>query len=357
MTKDEALRILGIKITGPTEKDIKSAYRFKAFMLAPDRLPPNASQDMIARATEELKEVNAAYTYLMNNKNDLTQAPRAGEQTQNVYREKRTYPAPKLIITPNHIRFKELEQLEVKSTHIEIKNIGGPFTNFYISTKDLPKWLEITEIKKLSTQALPVRINIKVTGQQLGNKYECYIPIRIENKESRYNDEANIHVEMVMRGPILQIDKKLIEFNIIPGIIPPPQSITLINSGVGYIEGNLIPIEQWIKISPRSIMFSNKQNIQIQIDASKLINDTSSYIDIKTNGGNEIIIVKATLHYEKTKAKQQLNEKDILAPFTLYYCPKCGPRCKQNTIWYNRHQNKYECLKCKRHWKTQEAIK
>lgn len=45
--------------------------------------------------------------------------------------------------------------------------------------------------------------------------------------------------------------------------------------------------------------------------------------------------------------------KDIVPPFTLYYCRKC----KMNTICFNRQKNRYECSKCRRHWNKLTDIK
>jgi DNA-directed RNA polymerase subunit M/transcription elongation factor TFIIS len=135
--------------------------------------------------------------------------------------------------------------------------------------------------------------------------------------------------------------------------MPPPQIMTLKNAGVGAIEGNLIPDEQWIKISPRSVRFTNKQDIQVQIDASKLANNSGAHIDIRTNGGSESITIRAIFNYQKTRTTRRTGVDNTAARSTLNYCPKC----KTNAIWFNYHSNIYECLKCRRTWRTLDDIK
>ena len=317
-------------------KVIKAAYRALASEIAPDVNPrPDANERMVKinKAYEVLSDPNKRKNY------DLERLTKKGYRPNAYESSPSNVAKPILRVTPKYIRFKELGHLEQKSTYFEIDNIGGPCTHFSILTDQIPKWLEITEVKKLSHQTLPVRVCVKATGQHVGFKYECQIAIRVENKDFKYSDEDSVHIELLMKGPVMQIDNKLLVFSIIPGIIPPATTVTIINVGVGYIEGNLIPREPWLIISPRSVLFQDKQTIQIQINASKLSNNETGHIDIRTNCGNEVIIVKAAV-----------NDPGALSPFTLYFCPKC----KKNTIWFNRHNKKYECLKCKRTWKTPE---
>ena len=329
---------------------IEAAYKKLAQKYHPDHNKNPAAE-------EKMKKIIIAHEILSNpdkRKNyDLGWFNKKGQIPRSNGASTSARPKPILAVTPRHIRFKDLGHLDIKTTYFDIKNTGGPFTNYTIIKDYLQNWLDITEVGRLTNEALPVRVTITATGQQLGSKYECYIPIKIENKDSNYSEELKVRIELVMKGSTLQIDRKLVEFNLVPGITPPVQTITMQNIGVGYVEGNLISREQWIKISPRSLRFNDKQNIQVQIDASKLTHDSIGHIEVKTNAGDEVVIVKAKLHYQSGKAPQKTGNDNIASPFTLYRCPKC----KKNTIWFNRHNNKYECLKCKRHWQTLNDIK
>jgi curved DNA-binding protein CbpA len=106
----------------------------------------------------------------------------------------------------------------------------------------------------------------------------------------------------------LQIDRDVIEFNVIPDLIPQPQVITLKNTGKGNLDGGLVPRQKWIKVSPRAVSFDDKQSVQIQIDTSKLTTDIMGYVDIRTTGGNKTITVKAVVNHpqEKTRKKRRI---------------------------------------------------
>ncbi|MDR2197596.1 MAG: DnaJ domain-containing protein [Coriobacteriales bacterium] len=63
MTRDEALRILGLE-EDATEADIKAAYKEMAQILHPDRFQDN--RRLADRATEQFKQVNEARDYLLS---------------------------------------------------------------------------------------------------------------------------------------------------------------------------------------------------------------------------------------------------------------------------------------------------
>ena len=103
----------------------------------------------------------------------------------------------------------------------------------------------------------------------------------------------------------LQIDRDVVEFNVIPDVIPPPQIIILKNAGKDNLEGALVPRQKWIKISPRTISFNDRQNIQVQIDTSRLTTDIMGYVDIRTNSGHRTITVKATISHPQIKPSKK----------------------------------------------------
>jgi hypothetical protein len=210
---------------------------------------------------------------------------------------------PALKVLPKHIRFKNLDYDQSKTTHFDIENTGGPFTGYGVGTDRLPTWLEVTGIEKLGSQALPARVHIKVNGRHIGSQYECFIPVRIENASLNYSEEVQVRIEIAVAGPVLQIDGKFMEFNVTTDVLLLPQSLRLINTGVGYIEGDLVPRQKWIKISPRHVRFDSQQAIQVQIDTANLVNNMMGYIDVKTNCAHDVITIKATLVEAKKKTK------------------------------------------------------
>ena len=210
---------------------------------------------------------------------------------------------PTLKVLPKHIRFKNLDYDQIKATHFDIENTGGPFTGYSVGTDRLPTWLEVTGIEKLGSQALPARVHIKVNGRHIGSQYEYFIPVRIENAALNYSEEVQVRIEIAVAGPVLQIDGQFMEFNVTTDVLPLPQSLRLINTGVGCIEGDLVPRQKWIKISPRHVRFDSQQVVQVQIDTANLVNNMMGYIDVKTNCAHDVITIKATLVEAKKKTK------------------------------------------------------
>ncbi len=208
-----------------------------------------------------------------------------------------------LSVSPKRIRFKDLDQGEVKTAYFDIKISGSSLINCAIVKDSLPAWLEIAEIQPLSDDPLAERIHINVTGPSKGTKFDCFIPIKIISEETIHSEEVRVHVELEMKGPVLQIDRRVVEFKVATDVIPSPQTITLRNLGLGRIEGNLIPRQKWIKVSPRSLMFTDKRAIQIQIDTARLFVDIMGYIDVKINCCSDVIVVKASVSNERITAK------------------------------------------------------
>jgi hypothetical protein len=256
-------------------------------------------------AMEKMKRINEAHDILSNSlsRKDYDTQRSRGKGTATKPREPagNVKPRPVLKVLPKHIRFKDLDYTQSKTTHFDIENVGGPFTGYGVGTDRLPEWLEITGIEKLGHLALPARVHIKAWGQRVGNQYDCYIPVRIENAESHYSDETQVHIEVALKGPVLEMDTRCLEFNVFTDVIPRPQSVRLVNMGVGCIEGDLIPRQKWIKISPRHVCFDHQEEVQVQIDTGRLVNNMLGYIDVKTNCASDIITVKATLVEEKKK--------------------------------------------------------
>ncbi|MGA2368913.1 MAG: hypothetical protein ABSF74_10145 [Dehalococcoidia bacterium] len=330
-----------------TDAQIKERRSYWSFLLAPDATVGKPEHIRKKAETEYIKKKDA-WEYLLIPEN----RPKSRSSGRRPAAKPQNEPSPSvkakpiLSITPKHIRFKELGNLETKTTYFEISNIGGPYTDYSISGDHIPKWLEIIEIKRLSHQALPVQVHIKATGQQVGFKYECQIPIKIEDKNSGYFDEGRIQIELVMKERFIQVDKKTVQFSVTPGAMPPPQTVILTNGGIGFIEGDIVPRQPWIKIGTRHIRFNNTYKMQVQVDTSKLSMENTGFIDINTNGGTDNIMVKVLLLPQPIKTTQTNRPTE----------PTIAHKCAKDTVWYNPRLQVYECRACLRRSKHRNNI-
>jgi hypothetical protein len=176
MNWEEASEVMGVPVTA-TPAEIRAQYMYKAQLLHPDKtggLPDQARQ----KAEDELKIINAAYSVLKDPKNNTVSAP------------------PKLKISPKNIRFSDVGAGQHKTTKIQIESIGGTYTKFRMD--DPPaQWLRIVEAKSTTSDPLPLEVTIQATGTGVSKKkWECNLPVRLENEKNRTSDEIVISVEM-----------------------------------------------------------------------------------------------------------------------------------------------------------------
>lgn len=322
---------------------IEAAYKKLAHKYHPDH-------NTDPHAAEFMKKINVAHDILCNladrkDYDELWSRRKVDGQAQDS-RSTKNYPDPSLVVLPKHIRFKDLGYGDIKTTYFDIKNTGGPYTHYSIARESLPTWLEITGIQTLSNTVLPVRVHIKAIGQFKGTQYDYHIPIKLENSKTGYCEEIKVRVEMHMKSPVLQFDRGSMDFNVIPNTIPQPHVITLRNTGMCSIEGNLSSRQKWIKISPRSINFSEKQDIQVQIDAAKLYNDVYGYIDVKTNCGDEVLAVRVHINRESPSGKKKKGKTDKQSAGDFHECPEC----KEKAVRLDPYEHRYECLHCRSFW-------
>jgi hypothetical protein len=176
MNWEEACQILGVPITA-THAEIQAQYIYKAQLLHPDKTV-NLPEKVRQKAEEELKQINAAYTVLEKLKNNPLANP------------------PKLSVFPKHIRFKDVELGQTKTTVIEIESIGGAYTKFWMD--DAPAtWLEVIEVKSTTKDPLPLVVTIEATGSStLRKQNECNLRIRIENEKTKAKDEVSLKIEL-----------------------------------------------------------------------------------------------------------------------------------------------------------------
>jgi len=326
---------------------IEAAYKKLAHKYHPDI---NKSPD----ASEFMKKINFARGILCNpverEDYDILWAMNVDRHQAKDNPSGHRQPDPELAVMPRYIRFRDMGYGDIKTTYFDIKNTGGPYTHYSIARDNLPPWLEITGIQTLSNNILPVRVHVKAIGQFKGTQYDCHIPVKLENSRTGYCEEIDVRVEMLMKAPVLQFDRKTIDFNVVPDTIPLPHIITLRNSGMRCIEGNLNSRQSWIKISPREVNFAEKQVVQVQIDAARLYTDVYGYIDVMTNCGNETLTVHVQVNREASMAKKKKGKQAKTHPGKLHECPEC----KKYAVRLDPFAHKYECLQCRSYWPASE---
>jgi hypothetical protein len=176
MDWEEACRILGVNPTASPE-EIRQQWHYKAQLLHPDATI-GKSESIRKKAEEEFKLVKQAYEFLINPLNNPFTNP------------------PKLKISPKHIRFKDVEIGQKKTTSFEIDSIGGTYTNIWFETEPCP-WLSVTSFKSTTTERLPAEVTIECTGiGDPGKQYSCKLPVRLENEKTKLKDEAILDIEL-----------------------------------------------------------------------------------------------------------------------------------------------------------------
>ncbi len=176
MDWERACNILGIPQTASSE-EIREQYRYKAQLLHPDKTI-GKPEVIRKKAEEEFKQVNQAYKFLQDPSNNPYSKP------------------PKLKITPQNIRFKEMQVGQKKQTAFQINNIGGLYTNIWIDDQ-LPSWLQITRVHSLTSETLPVEVEIEATGiEDIKQKLSYNMHIKLENEKTNMIDEAIVKIEL-----------------------------------------------------------------------------------------------------------------------------------------------------------------
>ncbi len=128
MNWEEACRILGISET-TSSKEIEDQYIYKVQLLHPDK-NQNKPEKVRIKAEEELKQVNQAYNFLKQPINNPFRSP------------------PKVHVSPKHIRFKDMEKEQKKTTTFIIAACG-PYTNIWID-RNSASWFQSYQWKSFN---------------------------------------------------------------------------------------------------------------------------------------------------------------------------------------------------------------
>jgi predicted Zn-ribbon and HTH transcriptional regulator len=260
MDWEEACRILGVKQTASPE-EIRQQYRYKAQLLHPDATigKPESTRK---KAAEEFKLVNQAYEFLMNPLNDPYTNP------------------PRLRVSPKHIRFKDVETGQNKTTNFEIDSIGGDYTSIWFEREPSP-WLSVTSFQSTTSKQLPMKVTLECTGiGEPGKQYACRLPVRLENLTTRLKDEVALDIELWMKAgrPISDIARTK------PKKIPP--DLTPVTLGIEFPKGRtkpIIPRNTPTPVHGNVIITTLKRN-QPSIEIHVLAGDYPNAVDNQTVG-------------------------------------------------------------------------
>jgi hypothetical protein len=233
-TWEEACQILGVLPTA-SAAEIHSQYIYKAQLLHPDKTV-NSPPSVRVKAEEELKKVNAAYDFLKDPRNKPNNGP------------------PKLHISLSHVRFN-VDPGQKKSTIFKINSTGGLFTKFWMDDSPAP-WLRVAEVKSLTNDPLPMEVTIEATGMgDPSGHFECFLPIRIENEQTKTKDEIRLKIELKIKPSVGTTDshgksKKIQNWLMALILI---FALSICGLGISLFVGNFIPF--WILFG-FSIIFS-----------------------------------------------------------------------------------------------------
>ena len=260
MDWEEACSILGVKLTASSEQ-IKHRYHYKAHLLYPDATigkPENIRKE----AEEEFKLVHQAYEFLTNPLNNPFTNP------------------PKLKVSPKHIRFKDVEMGQKKTTNFEIDSIGGAYTNIWLEREPSP-WLSVTSFESTTSEQLPIKVTLECTGiGEPGRQYSCRLPVRLENEKTRLKDEVALDIELWIKAgrptPDIRTAKPKRTLS----------DLTPVTLGIEFPKGRtkpIIPRNTPIPVHGNVIITTLKRN-QPSIEIHVLAGDYPNAVDNQTVG-------------------------------------------------------------------------
>jgi len=292
MTWENACRTLGIAETS-TAEEIKEQYLYRVQLLHPDKTL-DKPEKVRQKAEEEMARVNEAYGFLSNDKNNPSTPP-------------------KLEVAPLSIRFTEMALNQKKTTTIDIKSVGGPYTNCWIDNTPAP-WLTVTGVKTVTNEALPLLVTMEAQSMPTIIKPErCSILIRLKNEKTGLTDEAAVGVEIVplLLTAKLKVKKGKIKIHNAPLDTVSSYVIDIGNGGPNVLHGYITTDSPWLAVSRSELVLSKKTfcRCTLNIDTDNLaagFHDTG-IVSISTNGGEALIPVELTTTQRGPKRARNSN--------------------------------------------------
>lgn len=303
MDWEEACSILGVTKTASLE-EIRQQYHYKAQLLHPDKTI-GKPESIRKKAEEEFKLVSQAYQFLKNPLNNPFTNP------------------PKLKISPKHIRFKDVEIGQKKTTSFEIDSIGGAYTNIWLEREPCP-WLSVTSFESTTAEQLPMEVTIECTGiGELGKQYSCKLPVRLENERTKLKDEVVVEIELWIKAerPVLYTDIVMIEFKQIIAGTREAQNFGLSNVGHGVLEGTISTSKPWLTVLPGSVSLAQdeRHSYSVVVNTDNLPSGFAERgeIHISTNGGNTTLIVDLSVAQFGKERQNNYSVKAFVKRFFL----------------------------------------
>ncbi len=277
MNWEEACRILGVSEEA-TPAEIKEQYLYKAQLLHPDKTI-NTPDKVRQKAEEELAQTNESYKFLSDFKND----PRN---------------PPKLEIAPLAVRFTEVALNQKKSTTIEVKSAGGPFTNCWIDNSPAP-WLAVTGVKAATSEALPLLVTIEASGLPgIIQTERCQILVKLRNEKTGLEDVGAINVEIVpaFLAAKLKVKKRKIKFENVPLGTIRSYVLEIGNAGPDILHGYVVTNSPWLSASQSEIILPKRAvgRCTLNVDTENLPPGFREigYVNIYTNGGEAAVPIE-----------------------------------------------------------------
>lgn len=323
MDWEEACSILGITKTASLE-EIRQQYRYKAQLLHPDATI-GRPKSIRERAAEDFKLVSQAYQFLTDPLNNPFTNP------------------PRLKISPKHIRFKDVEIGQKKTTSFEIDSIGGAYTNIWFEREPCP-WLSVTSFESTTAEQLPVAVTIECTGiGEPGKQYSCKLPVRLGNERTKLKDEVMVDIELWMRAerPVLYTDVVRIEFRQITAGTREAQHFALSNVGHGVLEGTISTSKPWLLVLPGSVSLAQdkRHSYSVVVNTDNLPGGFAERgeVRISTNGGNTTLIVDLSVAQFAKERQNNYSVKAFVKRFFLILAIPFIPPILIGTIYLLEH--------------------
>jgi hypothetical protein len=318
MDWEEGCRILGVEPTASPE-EIRQQWHYKAHLLHPDATI-GKSESIRKKAEEEFKLVKQACEFLINPLNNPFTNP------------------PKLKVSPTHIRFKDVETGQKKTTSFQIDSIGGTYTNIWFETEPCP-WLSVTSFKSTTVERLPAEVTIECTGiGEPGKQYSCKLPVRLENEKTQLKNEVVLDIELWTKAesPVLYTDVVRIEFKQVILGTREAQNFGLSNVGHGVLEGTISTSKPWLSVLPGfvSLAQDERHSYSVVVNTDNLPSGFAERgeVHISTNGGNTTLIVDLSVA-EWAQRQQNYSVKTFAKRFLLIIAIPFIPPILVGTIY------------------------
>lgn len=319
MDWEEACSVLGVTKTASLE-EIRQQYYYKAHLLHPDATI-GKSESIRKKAAEEFKLVKQAYEFLTNPLNNPFTNP------------------PKLKISPKHIRFKDVEIGQKKTTSFEIDSIGGAYTNIWFEREPCP-WLSVTSFESTTAEQLPMEVTIECTGiGESGKQYSCKLPVRLENEKTRLKDDVVVDIELWTKAEraVLYTDIVRIEFKQVMVGTREAQNFGLSNIGHSVLEGTVSTSKPWLSVLPGSVSLAQdeRRSYSVVVNTDNLPSGFAERgeVHISTNGGNTTLIVDLSVAQFVKEQKRNYSVKAFAKRFFLILAIPFIPPILVGTIY------------------------